>query len=106
MVTGFRVYPHEVEAAILQVPGVEAAAAIGVPDDATGHAVVAYVRAPGRDPAQVADAVRAHAEAALAGFKRPARVEVVDELPTTLAGRVRKGALRQLDRRRALGILE
>ena len=106
VVTGFRVYPHEVEAAILQVPGVEAAAAIGVPDDATGHAVVAYVRAPGRDPAQVADAVRAHAEAVLAGFKRPARVEVVDELPTTLAGRVRKGALRQLDRRRALGILE
>ena len=47
VVAGFRVYPHEVEAVIGQVPGVEEAAVIGVPDDATGHAVVAYVRAPG-----------------------------------------------------------
>jgi long-chain acyl-CoA synthetase len=106
VVAGFSVYPHEVEAAIGEVPGVEAVAVIGVPDASSGHAVVAYVRAPGLDPGVVADAVRAHCDAALAGFKRPARVEVVDTLPTTLAGRVRKGALRQIERRRALGILE
>jgi long-chain acyl-CoA synthetase len=105
-VAGFSVYPHEVEAAIAEVEGVEEAAVIGVPDEATGHAVVAYVLAPGRDAAEVAADVRAHCESALAGFKRPSRVEVVDRLPTTLAGRVRKGALRQLERRRALGILE
>jgi long-chain acyl-CoA synthetase len=106
VVAGFRVYPHEVEAVIAGVPGVEDAAVIGVPDDATGHAVVAYLRVAGLDSEEVADAVRERCEAALAGFKRPARIEVVDELPTTLAGRVRKGALRQLERRRALGILE
>ncbi len=106
VVAGFRVYPREVEAVIGQVPEVEEAAVIGVPDDATGHAVVAYVRAPGADVAAVAEAVRACCDRSLAGFKRPTRIEVVDELPTTLAGRVRKGELRQLERRRALGLLE
>ena len=98
-------YPHEVEGVIGEVPGVEEAAVIGVPDD-TGPAVVAYVRAPGLDPVEVAEAVREHCAAALAGFKRPSRVEVVDELPTTLTGRVHKGPLRLLERRRALGLLE
>jgi long-chain acyl-CoA synthetase len=106
VVAGFRVYPHEVEAVISAVPGVEDAAVIGVPDDATGHAVIAYVRVAGLDAEEVAETVRERCEAALAGFKRPTRIEVVDELPTTLAGRVRKGALRQLERRRTLGILE
>ena len=106
VVAGFRVYPREVEAVIGRVPGVEDAAVIGVPDDVTGNAVVAYLRVAGLDADDVADAVRERCEAALAGFKRPARIEVVDELPTTLAGRVRKGELRQLERRRALGILE
>ena len=106
VVAGFRVYPHEVEAVIARVPGVEDVAVIGVPDDVTGNAVVAYLRVAGLDADDVADAVRERCEAALAGFKRPARIEVVDELPRTLAGRVRKGELRQVERRRALGILE
>ena len=42
----------------------------------------------------------------LAGFKRPSRVEVVDELPLTVTGKVQKGRLRGRERRRALGILE
>jgi len=106
VVAGFRVYPREVEAVIGQVPGVLEAAVIGVPDDATGHAVVAYVRAPDAEAATVIEAVRVRCDEALAAFKRPTRIEVVDELPTTLAGRVRKGELRQLERRRALGLLE
>ena len=106
VVSGFRVYPHEVEAVIGAVPGVAEAAVIGVPDDATGAAVVAYVRAPGQPPAEIEAAVRSRAAEALAGFKRPTRVEVVDRLPMTLSGRVRKGQLRGLERRRALGLLE
>ena len=106
VVAGFRVYPREVEAVIGQVPGVLEAAVIGVPDEATGHSVVAYVRAPDAESAVVVEAVRARCDEALAAFKRPTRIEVVDELPTTLAGRVRKGELRQLERRRALGLLE
>jgi long-chain acyl-CoA synthetase len=106
VVAGFSVYPREVEAVVGEVPEVVEAAVIGVPDDATGHAVVAYVRAPGAAADVVTEAVRARCEEALAAFKRPTRIEVVDELPTTLAGRVSKGELRQLERRRALGILE
>ncbi len=109
VVAGFRVYPHEVEAVVGDVRGVEDVAVIGVPDDATGSAVVAYLRVTDLDPdrtAAVVDAVRERCATSLAGFKRPSRVEVVEELPTTLAGRVRKGALRQQERRQALGVLE
>ncbi len=106
VVAGFRVYPQEVEGVIAEVPGVADVAVIGVPDDETRNAVVAYVRVAGADPDAVVDDIRERCAAALAGFKQPTRLEVVDELPTTLAGRVRKGALRQLERRRALGILE
>jgi long-chain acyl-CoA synthetase len=106
IVSGFNVYPIEVEEVIREVDGVEEVAVIGVEDEHTGEAVVAYVRAPGVDPAAVEAAVRARCEKRLAGFKRPSRVEVVDELPLTVTGKVQKGRLRGLERRRALGILE
>lgn len=106
IVSGFNVYPVEVEDVVEEVAGVEEAAVIGVPDDLTGEAVVAYVRAPGHDPGAVADAVREHCATRLARFKLPARIEVVDELPRTVTGKVQKGRLRGLERRRNLGLLE
>ncbi len=106
IVSGFNVYPHEVEDVIREVEGVEDAAVIGVEDEHTGEAVVAYVRAPGADPGAVAAAVREHAATRLARFKQPSRIEVVDELPLTVTGKVQKGRLRGLERRRALGLLE
>ncbi|MGH3362960.1 MAG: class I adenylate-forming enzyme family protein [Nocardioides sp.] len=106
IVSGFNVYPHEVEDAIREAPGVADAAVIGVEDHETGEAVVAYVRAPGADPNAVAAAVREHVATRLARFKQPTRVEVVDELPLTVTGKVQKGRLRGLERRRALGLLE
>ena len=59
-----------------------------------------------RTPTAVADAVRRHCAARLARFKQPTRVEVVDELPLTVTGKVQKGRLRGLERRRARGCLE
>jgi long-chain acyl-CoA synthetase len=106
IVSGFNVYPVEVEEVIREVPGVSEAAVIGVEDGATGEAVVAYVVAPGGDPAVVADAVRAHCAQRLARFKQPSRVEVVGELPLGVTGKVQKGRLRGMERRRALGLLE
>ena len=106
IVSGFNVYPIEVEDVIREVDGVEEVAVIGVEDEQTGEAVVAYVRAPGADPETVAAAVRARCAERLAGFKRPSRVEVVEELPLTVTGKVQKGRLRGRERRRALGILE
>lgn len=106
IVSGFNVYPLEVEETIAEVEGVAEAAVIGVADAATGEAVVAYVRAPGADPAAIEAAVRAHCDARLARFKRPSRIEVVDALPKTGTGKVQKGRLRGIERRRTLGLLE
>ena len=106
IVSGFNVYPVEVEEVIREVEGVTEAAVIGVEDATTGEAVVAYVKAPGVDPAAVGDAVRHHCERRLARFKQPSRIEVVDELPLTVTGKVQKGRLRGLERRRTMGLLE
>jgi long-chain acyl-CoA synthetase len=106
IVSGFNVYPIEVEDVIREVEGVTEAAVIGVDDATTGEAVVAYVRAPGTDPATMGEAVRAHCEWRLARFKQPSRIEVVDELPLTGTGKVQKGRLRAAERRRTLGLLE
>ena len=109
IVSGFNVYPVEVEEVIREVTGVAEAAVIGIDDPATGEAVVAYVvpsaagDAPGDD---LAGAVRDHCAQRLARFKQPSRIEVVDELPLTVTGKVQKGQLRGIERRRALGILE
>lgn len=106
IVSGFNVYPVEVEDVIRETPGVSEVAVIGVDDPVSGEAVVAYVVAPGGDAAQVEAAVRERCEARLARFKQPSRIEVVDELPLTVTGKVQKGRLRGLERRRTLGILE
>ncbi|HET8961820.1 class I adenylate-forming enzyme family protein [Nocardioides sp.] len=106
IVSGFNVYPSEVEDVLREVPGVVAAAVIGVEDERTGEAVVAYVRAPGGDSAETREACRRHCETRLARFKWPSRIEVVDQLPLTVTGKVQKGRLRGIERRRALGLLE
>ncbi|MEN8707499.1 MAG: class I adenylate-forming enzyme family protein [Nocardioides marinisabuli] len=105
IVSGFNVYPTEVEEVVREVEGVREAAVIGVEDAATGEAVVAYVVAPGAEPGAVVAAVRERCEERLARFKVPSRVEVVDSLPVTVTGKVRKGSLRAEERRRHLELL-
>lgn len=105
IVSGFNVYPIEVEDVIREVPGVIDAAVIGVSDPETGEAVVAYVTAD-RDAAEAEEAIRAHCEARLARFKQPSAVNVVPELPLTVTGKVQKGRLRAVERRRTLGLLD
>ncbi|GAB6985210.1 class I adenylate-forming enzyme family protein [Nocardioides pyridinolyticus] len=106
IVSGFNVYPTEVEDVIAEVDGVADVAVIGVEDERTGEAVVAYLLAPGADPDGIAAAVREHCAVRLARFKQPARIEVVHELPKTVTGKVQKGRLRGIERRRTLGLLE
>ncbi len=106
IVSGFNVYPSEVEDVIVEVDGVWGAAVIGAPDEFTGEAVVAYVTAADGAGPDLADLVRAHCAQRLARFKQPARVEVVDELPLTVTGKVQKGRLRAVERRRDLSLLE
>lgn len=106
IVSGFNVYPSEVEEVLREVEGVTDAAVIGAPDPDSGEAVVAYVIAPGADAAALEEAVREHCGVRLARFKQPTRIQVVEQLPLTVTGKVQKGQLRQLERRRVLGLLE
>jgi len=107
IVSGFNVYPAEVEEVIREVDGVAEAAVIGVEDAITGEVVVAYVVPADSATSEVlADAVRERCGERLARFKQPSRIEVVDQLPMTVTGKVQKGRLRGLERRRALGLLE
>jgi long-chain acyl-CoA synthetase len=107
IVSGFNVYPSEVEDVLNELPEVSEAAVIGVDDPHTGEAVVAYVKptAAGMSDA-LAELLRAHCEDRLARFKRPSAIHVVEELPYTVTGKVQKGRLRATERRRALGLLE
>ncbi len=107
IVSGFNVYPSEVEDVITELPEVAEAAVIGVDDPMTGEAVVAFVKpnASGLSDALV-EVVRAHCEQRLARFKQPSLIHVVDQLPYTATGKVQKGRLRATERRRALGLLE
>jgi len=95
VVSGFTVYPVEVEAVLAGAAGVRAVAVVGEPDAGTGQAVVAHVvPVPGAEVDVVLAAVAALARAQLAAFKRPARVVAVERLPTTRTGKVARGRLR------------
>jgi fatty-acyl-CoA synthase len=90
---GENVYPAEVESALLELPGVEEAAVIGVPDERWGETGLAILVVAPEHPRD-ADAVRAALRERLAGFKIPARVEFATELPKTATGKIRKPDLR------------
>jgi len=99
VVSGFTVYPHEVERVLGELPAVAEAAVTGVSDERTGQAVRAVVvRAPGAEELD-ADAVRAHCRGRLARFKVPAQVVFVDELPRTPSGRLARHLLAEGDTR-------
>jgi long-chain acyl-CoA synthetase len=93
IVSGFNVYPAEVEDVLLDHPDVAEAAVVGEPDPRTGEAVVAFVVAePRRRPDP--DELVAHCARSLARYKCPARVELVDSLPRSFAGKVLRRELR------------
>lgn len=93
LVSGFNVYPREVEAVLLEHPGIAEAAAIGIPDPYTGEAVQAVVVV---EPGALvtAEGVISHCELSLARFKCPSTVEFVAELPHGATGKVRREQLR------------
>ena len=93
LVSGFNVYPNEVEEVLAEHPGVIEVAVIGVPDASSGEAVAAFVVR--RDPSLTAEALRDHARARLTSYKVPRRIEFRDELPKTNVGKVLRRALRE-----------
>ena len=92
LVSGFNVYPNEIEDVIAMMPGVREVAAVGVPDEKSGEAVkVVVVR---KDPTLTADQVKAYAREYLTGYKHPRYVEFRDELPKTNVGKILRRELR------------
>lgn len=90
---GENVYPVEIEDVLAEHPAVAEAAVVGQPDSYWGETVVAFVRtAPGAE--LTVDAITAHCRARLAGYKVPARLVLVDELPHNPTGKVLKTQLR------------
>lgn len=104
IVSGFNVFPREVEEVLADAPGVAEVAAVGVEDRETGEAVRVYVvpSTPGADPEKVAAAIREHAEGRLARFKVPREIVVVDSLPHTTTGEISKSRLRAAEARRGV----
>ena len=91
---GFNVYPAEVEKALLAHPDVQDCGVIGIPDEKWGEAVVAFVELrPGRPCA--AESLAAFARDALGPVKAPKRIEFIQSLPRTNAGKVSRAELRK-----------
>ncbi len=93
IVSGFNVYPREVERVLRLHPAVEAAAVVGVPHPVTGETPVAHVVRAG-DAEVVEDELHAHCLQHLARYKCPSAYRVVRELPLTVTGKVRRTELR------------
>jgi len=100
IVNGFNVYPQEVEQVLLAHPGVGEAAVVGVPDAVTGEAVLAYI-VPAGGGASVEE-LTDHCGRNLARYKCPASYAIVDALPRSAVGKVRKGSLRAAPQREAV----
>jgi long-chain acyl-CoA synthetase len=109
IVSGFNVYPTEVEDVLTELDAVGETAVIGTAHPRTGEAVVAYVKPSAGSTYGASDLeamVRDHCRARLARFKQPTEVHVVSELPHTGTGEVAKGRLREHRRRTGHGLLE
>jgi len=92
LVSGFNVYPNEIEDVVAQMPGVLEVAAVGVPDEKSGEAVkVVIVK---KDPNLTADAVKAYCRQNLTAYKLPRYVEFRSELPKSNVGKILRRELR------------
>ncbi len=92
LVSGFNVYPNEVEDVVASHPGVMEVAALGVPDEHSGEAVKIFVVR--KDASLTAEALIAHCRAGLTGYKVPRFVEFRDELPKSNVGKILRRVLR------------
>ncbi len=95
LVSGFNVYPNEVEDVVASHPGVLECAAIGVPDEHSGESVKLFVVR--RDPSLTEEALKAYCKENLTGYKRPRSIVFCDELPKTNVGKILRRELRDVE---------
>jgi acyl-CoA synthetase (AMP-forming)/AMP-acid ligase II len=94
IVSGFNVFPNELENVISLCPGVVECAAVGIPDDMQGEAIKVFVVR--SDPSLTEEDVARYCHDNLTGYKRPRHVEFRDELPKTNVGKILRRELRQV----------
>ena len=92
LVSGFNVYPNEIEQVIAMMPGVLEVAAIGVPDEKSGEVPKVFIVK--KDPSLTEAQVLAHCKEQLTGYKQPKHVEFRADLPKTNVGKILRRALR------------
>ncbi|MBG6220943.1 MULTISPECIES: long-chain-fatty-acid--CoA ligase [unclassified Janthinobacterium] len=92
IVSGFNVYPNEVEDVVSSCPGVLECACIGVPDANAGEAVKVFVVR--KDPNLTVEQIREHCKHELTAYKKPKYIEFRDELPKTNVGKILRRQLR------------
>jgi long-chain acyl-CoA synthetase len=94
LVSGFNVYPNEIEDVVAQIPGVLECAAVGIPDDKTGEGVKLVIVK--KDPDLTEAAVREFCRANLTGYKQPRVIEFRTDLPKTPVGKILRRELRDV----------
>jgi len=92
LVSGFNVYPNEIEQVIATHPGVVECAVVGVPDEKSGEAVKVFVVR--KDPALTAEQLMEFCKENFTGYKKPKYIEFRDELPKTNVGKILRRELR------------
>ena len=93
LVSGFNVFPNELEQVISLCPGVVECAAIGIPDEKQGEAIKVFIIK--NDPALTEDHVARYCQENLTGYKRPKYIEFRDELPKSNVGKILRRELRK-----------
>jgi long-chain acyl-CoA synthetase len=93
LVSGFNVYPNEVEDVVASCPGVLECCAIGIPDEHSGEIVKVFIVS--RDPSLTVDMVIAHCRTLLTPYKIPRQIEFRTELPKTNVGKILRRALKE-----------
>jgi long-chain acyl-CoA synthetase len=92
IVSGFKIFPNEIEAVVASHPGVLECAVVGVPDAGSGEAVMLFVVR--KDPSLTKEALIEYCKQQLTGYKRPKYIEFRDELPKTNVGKILRRELR------------
>ena len=92
IVSGFNVYPNEIENVVVELDGILEAAAIGLPDERSGEIVKVF--AVRKDESTTEQDILDYCRANLTGYKRPKIIEFRDELPKTNVGKILRRALR------------
>ena len=99
LVSGFNVYPNEIEEVVSSHPGVLEAAAVGVPDEKSGEVVKLFVVK--KDDSLTEGELLAYLRDKLTGYKRPKYIEFRAELPKTNVGKILRRELRDAETRKA-----